>query len=144
MIKKVLCIDDDHITLVLCDMVIKKSGFAHEVITAKNGKEGLAWFSSYFSQMKQGAYSDAPLIIFLDLNMPVMNGWDFLEDYVMKYGDRLPDTKVVIVSSTVNPEDFLRANRYELVIDFISKPLTAEGLSELMDNEQICSFFKTA
>jgi hypothetical protein len=38
--------------------------------------------------------------------MPVMNGWDFLEDYIMKYSERIPETKVVILSSTVNPEDF--------------------------------------
>jgi hypothetical protein len=54
MINQVLCIDDDQITLVLCDMVIKKAEFAKEVITAKNGKEGLAWFSTYFSKTNVG------------------------------------------------------------------------------------------
>jgi len=141
MINKVLCIDDDQITLVLCDMVIKKAGFAGEVITAKNGKEGLAWFSQYFSKNNPEPRQEAPQMIFLDLNMPVMNGWDFLEDYLMKYADRLPDTKVVIVSSTVNPEDFSRANRYEIVIDFINKPLTTDGLIELMQNDQISGYF---
>lgn len=142
MIKKVFCIDDDLITLALCEMVIKKSLFAEEVITAKNGKEGLAYFSSYFTKNKMQA-DEPPQLIFLDLNMPVMNGWDFLEEYLMKYSDRLPETKVVIVSSTVNPEDFSRANRYEIVIDFINKPLTVEGMQELMENEQITTYFGT-
>lgn len=142
MINKVLCIDDDPIALVLCDMVIKKAEFAKEVLTAKNGKEGLALFSAHFSKNNNAVKQDPPVVIFLDLNMPVMNGWDFLEDYVMKYADRLPNTKVVIVSSTVNPEDFSRANRYDLVIDFINKPLTTEGLQELMDNETLSSYFK--
>jgi hypothetical protein len=62
----------------------------------------------------------------------------------MKYSDRLPDTKVVIVSSTVNPEDFSRANRYDIVIDFINKPLTVEGMEELMENEQLQPYFKTS
>ena len=70
-----------------------------------------------------------------------MNGWDFLEEYLMKYSDRLPETKVIIVSSSVNPEDFSRANRYDIVIDFINKPLTIEGMQELMENEQITEFF---
>ena len=48
MLEKVLCIDDDQITLVLCDMVIKKAGFAGQVITTNNGKEGLGWFSDFF------------------------------------------------------------------------------------------------
>lgn len=142
MINKVFCIDDDQITLVLCGLVIKKSDFAKEVITATNGKEGLAWFSTYFSKNNTGPRQAAPEIIFLDLNMPVMNGWDFLEDYLMKYAERLPETKVVILSSTVNPEDFLRANRYDIVIDFINKPLTPEGLEELMEHEQLTTYFK--
>jgi CheY-like chemotaxis protein len=73
--------------------------------------------------------------------MPVMNGWDFLEDYLMKYTDRLPETKVVILSSTVNPEDFSRANKYPIVIDFINKPLTTEGLIDLMDNDHLSGLF---
>jgi CheY-like chemotaxis protein len=141
MIKKVFCIDDDLITLALCNMVIKKALFAEEVETAKNGKEGLNYFSSFFSKNTNSRLDDAPQLIFLDLNMPVMNGWDFLEEYLMKYADRLPQTKVVIVSSTVNPEDFSRANRYEIVIDFINKPLTVEGMEELMANEQIAHYY---
>jgi CheY-like chemotaxis protein len=142
MINRVMCIDDDQVTLVLCDMVVKKSGFAKEVITAKNGREGLAWFSAYFSKNNPEPKQERPDIIFLDLNMPIMNGWDFLEDYIMKYAERIPETKVVILSSTVNPEDFLRANRYDIVIDFINKPLTAEGLQELMEHEQLISYFQ--
>ena len=141
MIKKVLCIDDDQITLILCDLIIKKAAFAKEVLMAGNGKEGLAWFSNYFKNSKTGANEEAPNLIFLDLNMPVINGWDFLEDYLMKYADRLPNTKVVILSSTVNPEDFSRANRYKIVIDFINKPLTTEGLIDLMGNENLTDFF---
>ena len=141
MISKIFCIDDDPVTLVLSDLVIKKSGFAREVITAKNGKEGLDWFSAYFSKKNANVKQDLPQIIFLDINMPVMNGWDFLEGYLMKYAERLPETKVVIVSSTVNPEDFLKANRYDIVIDFINKPLTKEGLSELMEHKQLSTYF---
>jgi CheY-like chemotaxis protein len=141
MIKTVFCIDDDLITLALCEMVIKKSAFAEDVVSAKNGKEGLNYFSAFFSKSNTNLPEEAPQLIFLDLNMPVMNGWDFLEEYLMKYADRLPKTKVIIVSSTVNPEDFSRANRYEIVIDFINKPLTVEGMEELMENEILQPYF---
>jgi CheY-like chemotaxis protein len=142
MIKTVFCIDDDLITLALCEMVIKKAAFAEEVVTAKNGKEGLNYFSTLFSKTNTSIPEEPPQLIFLDLNMPVMNGWDFLEEYLMKYSDRLPQTSVVIVSSTVNPEDFSRANRYDIVIDFINKPLTVEGMEELMENEKLQAFFQ--
>ena len=141
MINKVICIDDDPITLTLCDLVIKKANFAQEVAVAKNGKDGLNYFSALFANKDKAAADQAPRLIFLDLNMPVMNGWDFLEEYLMKYADRLPEVKVVIISSTVNPEDFSRANRYDIVIDFISKPLTVEGLDDLMQNEHVTQYF---
>ncbi len=141
MIRKVMCIDDDHITLTLCELVIKKAEFADEVLMAKNGKEALNYFSGFFAKKDIADKSEAPQIIFLDLNMPVMNGWDFLEEYLMKYADRLPGVKVVIISSTVNPEDFSRANRYDVVIDFISKPLTVEGVEDLMQNEHLAHYF---
>ncbi len=142
MIKRVFCIDDDHITLTLCDLVIRKAQFAEEVLTSNNGKEGLLFFSEFFSRNRKSKQTEEPpQIIFLDLNMPIMNGWDFLEGYLMKYSDRIPDTKVVILSSTVNPEDFSRANQYEIVIDFINKPLTIEGLDELKENEVVSKFF---
>ncbi len=142
MINRVFCIDDDQITLTLCDLVLKKAAFADEVLVAKNGKEGLSFFSEYFANKKNNhTKEEPPLIIFLDLNMPVMNGWDFLEDYLMKYADRIPETKVVILSSTVNPEDFSRANQYKIVIDFINKPLTIDGLEELKQNEYLNQYF---
>ncbi len=142
MIDKVLCIDDDQITLVLCELVIKKSGFSGEVLKAFNGKEGISWFSNFFKSKEDKI--NAPRIIFLDLNMPVMNGWDFLHEYEMKYADRLPNTRIVIVSSTVNPEDFSRASKHELVIDFIHKPMTSEGLESLMNNEHLSDYFAKA
>lgn len=142
MIDQVFCIDDDQITLTLCELVIKKANFAAEVLVAKNGKEGLSFFSNYFTRIKKGLPKEnAPKIIFLDLNMPIMNGWEFLEDFLMKYADRLPSTKVVILSSTVNPEDFSKANQFEIVIDFINKPLTVDGLEELMQNEHLLDYF---
>ena len=140
MINKAFCIDDDPIALVLSDIVIKKSEFAKEVITATNGKEGLDWFSAYFAK-NNTVKQELPQLIFLDLNMPVMNGWDFLEGYLMKYAERIPETKVVIVSSTVNPEDFLKANQFDIVIDFINKPLTSEGLFDLKENKQLAAYF---
>ena len=141
MVEKVMCIDDDQITLMLCEMIIKKAAFAEEIITSNNGREGLTWFSNFFKNKKTGSNEVPPQIIFLDLNMPIINGWDFLEDYLMKYADRLPETKIVILSSTVNPEDFSRANRYEIVIDFINKPLTIEELDELKKNEKLAECF---
>jgi CheY-like chemotaxis protein len=72
-----------------------------------------------------------PDIIFLDLNMPVMNGWDFLEHFSKEFYPQFNAIKVVILSSTIDPSDYLKAKQYEAVTHFLSKPLTVEMLQEL-------------
>jgi CheY-like chemotaxis protein len=73
--------------------------------------------------------------------MPVMNGWEFLQAYVPQYADKLPQTRIVILSSTIDPEDFAMARQYPVVIQFISKPLSIENLEELKLHDEMKGFF---
>ena len=73
MLHKILCVDDDPITLMLYKMVIAKASFTEEIITAKNGQEAL----DYYNNLRAEGESQSPELIFLDLNMPVMGGWNF-------------------------------------------------------------------
>ncbi len=142
MLQKVLLIDDDMVTWAICEMVLNKTAFTREVEKLGNGKEGIDYFSSYFDKKKKGETGfTVPDLILLDLNMPVMDGWTFLEDYIRKYAERLPETKIAILSSTVNPEDFIRAQKYPIVIDFINKPLTIELVEELKSHEAFKQYF---
>jgi len=79
--------------------------------------------------------------LFLDLNMPVMDGWDFLKAYLQKFATQYPETKVCILSSTIDPEDFVKAGKYKIVLEFISKPLTMEILNELKKSSQLKKYF---
>jgi len=142
MLQKVLLIDDDMVTWAICEMVLNKTAFTKQVEKLGNGKEGIDYFSAYFEKKKKGEPDlIAPDLILLDLNMPVMDGWTFLEDYIRKYSERLPDTKIAILSSTVNPEDFIKAQKYAIVIDFINKPLTLELIEELKSHEAFQKYF---
>jgi CheY-like chemotaxis protein len=142
MLQKVLLIDDDMVTWAICEMVLNKTEFCNEVEKLGNGREGIDYFSAYFEKKKKGeAGLVAPDLILLDLNMPVMDGWTFLEDYIRKYSERLPETKIAILSSTVNPEDFIKAQKYPIVIDFINKPLTIELIEELKSHQAFKSYF---
>lgn len=142
MLNKVLLIDDDTVTLAICEMVLKKTSFCREIDKVTNGKEGLDYFSQYFEKKKKGSPdTTAPDLILLDLNMPVMDGWNFLESYIRKYSERLPETRIAILSSTINPEDFIRAQSYEIVIDFINKPLTLELTRELKSHNAFKKYF---
>lgn len=131
MIKRLLCIDDDKTTLMLIKMVIEKASFAKEVVTAMNGKEALEF---YHNLLKEPAdkKADYPRLIFLDLNMPIMGGWEFLDEFVSNLLPQFPDTKVVILSSSANPVDKEKAKQYNSIIGYISKPITADLLKMLV------------
>lgn len=126
MVTKILCVDDDPITLMLYKMVIRKAEFAQEIATARNGEEALAFFDINMPTHTK----EYPKLIFLDLNMPVMGGWEFLDHFNEKY-QSFTDTKVIVLSSTIDPRDIDKAKTYPMVIDFQSKPISKEMLANL-------------
>jgi CheY-like chemotaxis protein len=140
MISKVLCVDDDSISLTISQLLLKRTGFAEEVVTAIDGSDALEYFEKLFAT-DPDPIAHAPELILLDINMPVMNGWEFLQAYVPLYQEKLTRTRIVILSSTIDPEDFALAKQYPVVIQFISKPLSIENLEELKLNDAMKEFF---
>jgi len=128
MLDSILFIDDDPITLMLCKMVIKKASFSNEIATSKNGEEALQYFNSLKQLDSYGELKKQPQLIFLDLNMPVMGGWEFLDSFSTSDYAAYNKTKVIILSSTIDPEDLEKSKKYPMVIDFLSKPISKEML----------------
>lgn len=131
MLDVILCVDDDPITLMLCKMVIKKALFSNEIVTAKNGEEALNYFNKLKEINPEGEFEKTPQLIFLDLNMPVMGGWEFLELFNTNDYSQYNSIKVIILSSTIDPEDLVKSKKYPMVIDFLSKPISREMLEYL-------------
>lgn len=131
MLDKILCVDDDPITLMLCKKVVERVGFAKEIITAKHGLEAIEYFDNLFEESKVNDSIVYPKLVLLDLNMPVLDGWGFLETYIRKEYDNLfSSTKFIVLSSSVDPYDINRSKSYP-VIGFLSKPITKEMLENL-------------
>lgn len=132
MLDLILCVDDDPITLMLCKMVITRSEFAKTIITAQNGEEALNYFDDLKLNNLGTTISDYPKLIFLDLNMPVMGGWEFLDHFSKEeYRSAFNDCKVIVLSSTIDPDDIRKAKTYPMVLDFLSKPISKEMLEDL-------------
>lgn len=128
MLDLILCVDDDPITLMLCKKVISKALFSNEIITAQNGEEALQYFDTIKQLNTDDKSKKQPQLIFLDLNMPVMGGWEFLDQFNTNGYNDFKDTKVIVLSSTIDPEDLEKTKKYPMVIDFLSKPITTTML----------------
>ena len=131
MLEQILCIDDDPITLMLCKKVISKSAFSNEIITAQNGEEALLHFNTLKYTNNKNKANKKPELIFLDLNMPVMGGWEFLEHFTSPDYADFNTANVIVLSSTIDPEDLIKAKKYPIIIDFLSKPITQAMLEYL-------------
>lgn len=131
MLDQILCVDDDPITLMLCKKVIVKACFSNEIITSQNGEEALDYFNKLKHTYAESEIKKHPQVIFLDLNMPVMGGWEFLDIFNTPEYSEFSTIKVVVLSSTIDPDDLEKAKSYSMVIDFLSKPITTSMLEYL-------------
>jgi len=125
--KLAIIIDDDPISILVCETLLKKTGFAEKVVSFQDAVDGLAFLTNRFEEGK-----GLPDIIFLDVLMPMMSGWEFLEAY--ENLESLPERKahVMMLSAAFDPADRKKAGSSPLVTDFISKPITTEILLGMM------------
>jgi CheY-like chemotaxis protein len=125
--KKILIIDDDPIVGVLLKSHINRIYNDALVDTTENGKEALY----YIEQITKTKTEPFPDFIFLDINMPIMNGFDFLDQLESGVYANIKNTPLVVLSSSVDPADIDKAKNYSMVNEFCSKPLLLNDLKSL-------------
>lgn len=120
-----LVIDDDDINIFIIKKIVEKTGLDIEMIARNNGQQALDYLTETISQKK-----DLPRLVLIDINMPVMNGWEFIEAYEELNIEQKVD--MYILSSSVYENDIEKTKGYKAVKGFISKPLSMERLTELI------------
>ena len=122
----VLLVDDNEIDNSIHQKVIEMDGFALHIVARQNGKSALAYLEA-----SKNNPSTFPDLIFLDLNMPVVNGFVFLNEFERLYSPLNTKCKIVILTSSENERDIERVYNFKSVIFYTTKPLTSEALADL-------------
>jgi CheY-like chemotaxis protein len=125
--KNILLVDDDSIANFLIERIVQSTGLARNISKALNGKEALKVFMEHNG-------SSLPEVVLLDLNMPIMNGFEFLQAYKNLDFQQKDDVLIILVTSSNNPSDIEKAR--ELGIKYyLTKPISADTIKGILLKE---------
>lgn len=126
----ILLVDDDEVTNFLHKKILKEADVAEHILVALNGEEALDILRNV-SDYKESGYPQ-PELIFLDINMPRMNGWEFIEEYQKLDESIKGNLLVVMLTVSLNPAEEIKASKLPAITAFRSKPLTVEMVNKLI------------
>ncbi|HEY8783511.1 MAG TPA: response regulator [Mucilaginibacter sp.] len=123
----ILVIEDDYLSFFICEKLIKKVMKDTGVTACSNGKCAI----DKLIEIKNKDINLLPDYIFLDITMPIMNGWEFLERYTDLNIDPSGKCKIYILTSSLFPSDARKSASYDIIQDYIVKPLDFEKLKKI-------------
>lgn len=124
----ILVVDDDEPTNFFTQIILEECGCVEHIKIVQSGMEALAYLERSESGLQDDDYP-SPDLLFLDINMPAMDGWEFLNEYKkMNIAARII---VVMLTTSLFPEDKLKAEKIPEISGFENKPLTVEKLKSV-------------
>ncbi len=120
--KEIVLVDDDNLQYMLVKSVLNKIDSKIKITFFRNPEDALIY-------LQENEEAKLPALILLDLNMPEMTGWEFLDQYA-NYEHK---SKVVILSSSIDANDISKANIHPDVLEFCSKPLYLDKMNEIIN-----------
>ena len=127
--KSIYIIDDDKLFVFLTKKSIEEILADTEIIEFGDGQSAIDYLKEIADKADQ-----LPDIIFLDLSMPIMDGWEFLKEYIQLEPRLEKKIKLYVFSSSISPHDIERAKHIGSVTDFIIKPLSKERFIEMLNS----------
>lgn len=126
-ITKVCLIDDDDIYQFLLKKELKNTKIVDNTMIFSNGAKAMDFIANAKDEP-----DELPDVIFLDINMPIMNGWQFLDEFVQMRPRLSKEITILIITSSFDPRDMERAKQYSEISDYIVKPVTRDHLVEVL------------
>ncbi|HSZ24273.1 MAG TPA: response regulator [Cytophagaceae bacterium] len=120
-LNKIFLLDDDPIVNVINEQLFRKYNASKQYIICRTSQEALGYIDKA---------NPLPEIVIIDLNIPLMNGFDFLEKCFDKF---INQVSVYILTSSVNPEDYNKAMSYPFVKGYLKKPLTRDIVQKIIE-----------
>jgi CheY-like chemotaxis protein len=125
---KVCIIDDDRIYQFTARKILESTGLSKEILSFGNGEEAINYFKNNLDQVE-----NLPHVVFLDINMPVMDGWQFLEEFQKINASLQTPISIYMVSSSVDDYDIRKSKQYSIITDYIIKPINRERFEQLLN-----------
>lgn len=120
-------VDDDDLYQFTTTLLLKNTDLVNKIIVFSDGLKAIN-----FLKDEMGNIENIPDILFLDINMPVMDGWEFLEEYLL-IKHMMPKTVVIyMVSSSVDDRDVLKAKSISALSGYLIKPISSENIMEVI------------
>jgi CheY-like chemotaxis protein len=121
----VLLIDDDEAVNMLNTIILRKCGLAENIVAVQSGEKGLEALMEFQTANRW------PGIIFVDINMPGICGWEFIERFKKEFQQFKHRCLICVLSSSLDPRDRENAKQSDMVDSFISKPLSIDAATSL-------------
>jgi CheY-like chemotaxis protein len=128
----ILLIDDDEPTNFLSQMVIEDADCTASIQIATSGEQALNYLTNSGVYFKEMAPHPRPDLIFLDINMPAMNGWEFLQKYNELEKGHQGNIVIIMLTTSLNPDDRFKSESIPYVDGFENKPLTEKKLERVL------------
>lgn len=128
MVNPTICVvDDDEIYRFVIKSQLESRKMARKILMFSDGELAIDFFKNTVTNV-----DELPDLVLLDLNMPIMDGWEFLDEFIMLKPKLPKKVTIYVVTSSINQTDIDRAKRISEVTDYIVKPISEETLLDML------------
>lgn len=129
--KSVMLIDDNEIDNLINQKMIEAAGLAEHIYTHTGAKSAIEFLRNIQTLDESLAAQVQPEVIFLDIDMPLMDGFQFLDEFEKLTVKTKSKCKIVMLTSSINPQDVSKSKKYSYVKQYINKPLSQTNLEKM-------------